>query len=144
MNTGVYLPSKILPAFVVVFTFSSCKTKRKQGKDADRENLSGSYTLASLTYKPNTASAAQDHTLLLDEPERHPVTILHVNRLCEDEDTTQDCLEQEDPGIKGNLISSEGIMDGVIQQFDNKGLVFYRPDFYMPGDRLVFTMKKRI
>jgi hypothetical protein len=141
MDTGVYLPSKILPAFVVVFTIAPPGNKDRKENNFNTTDLSGIYKLTSLMYKANINSKVQDNFLSVEQLGNNQVVVLHVNKN-EDKDLLHATPDPALPGIRGSIISNEGVMDGVIQQFDQHAFVFYRSDFYMPGDKLIFTLKK--
>jgi hypothetical protein len=129
--------------------FFSCKKEKtlETNCSINMQNLSGTYKLVAMQYKASPNTAEIDYLPFMDACEKDDDIILKPNGTYNYNDIGISCTPNEsDNGVwalNGNLINSDGIMNGTIKSFDCKTLVFYLDDYNMQKDRITVTMAKK-
>jgi hypothetical protein len=146
MKTKHYFSGFLLLTVLCVF-FSSCQKNKDENCTASVASISGSYKLTSLQYKINAGTPAQDYLVFLDACERDDIVTLNSNGTWSSQDAGVVCIPNgNDNGtwsLSGSIINSDGLIDGTIESFDCRTLVFFVADIYTNGDRLTFSMVKQ-
>ncbi len=135
-------------AILSVFLLSACK-KDPVEQDCQRTlaGISGSYKLTSLQYKMNASATPVDYLAFMDACEKDDVIVLKANGTYDYNDVGTVCTPSgTDNGVwsvAGNVITSDGMVNGVIESFDCQKLVCYIEDVYTTGDRLTMTITRQ-
>jgi hypothetical protein len=146
--------SKAMPAAVALLLTVATLSCKKEKTDPQPEpcvtnvaSLSGTYKLTALKYKQTATAAEQDFLALKDACEKDDLIVLNANGTYLYKDLGSFCSPSgNDNGtwnLNGNIIKSDGMIDGTIKSFDCKTLVVVTPDALVPGDQLVFTMTRQ-
>lgn len=128
--------------------FISCKKERDENACAlTTNNLSGTYLVTSLKYKPTSTSPEQDYLLLMPACSKDNLLQLKSDGTYRYIDQGIVCTP-EDSGngtwnVTGNQLESDGSLNGTIASYDCKVLVYYLEDTFTDGDRLTFTITKQ-
>jgi hypothetical protein len=139
----------ILIAFSTSCLFFSCKKEKSdsRGCSINMTNLSGAYKLTALQYKSTATSAALDYMAFMDDCEKDDIIILNSNGVYDYKDAGTVCTpEKKEHGtwqLSGNVLTSDGTMNGTIASYDCKTLIYYVENTVITGDRLTFIMVKQ-
>lgn len=133
----------LLLMFAVVS--SSCEKDRSEDCSINVSNLSKTYKLAALKYKLTTTSPEQDFLPMIDDCEKDDNIRLNSNGTYDNIDVGVTCTPSSDDqgtwSLNGNIITSDGMVNGNIESFDCNRLVMVISDVYTPGDRLIMTLQ---
>lgn len=140
---------QILLMVVCSFILFSCK----KGKDENpacgisMDGLAGSYKLTKMQYKASVGAAPVDFMNYLEECQLDDITTLYSNGTYKYDDRGSVCdpSESEDGVwvLKDKTIASEGIINGKVESYDCKTLVYYMADVLVEGDKLTFTAERQ-
>lgn len=110
-------------------------------------NLSGSYKLSALQYKSSASAAPVDYLATMDDCEKDNILILKSDGSYHSDDAGTVCSPSESGDgtwqLKGNTLTSDGTLNGIIDSYDCKTLVYHVDNALKTGDRLTFTMVKQ-
>jgi hypothetical protein len=144
--------SRTISIFAICIFFFSCTKENSHngntnGCSISMSSIAGTYKLTALTYKAGSSDPEVDYLAFMDDCEKDDLTTLNSNGNYNYNDAGTQCSPDGAStgtwSLKGNQMTSDGIMGGTISSFDCKTLVFYVADIYKAGDKLVFTMKKQ-
>ncbi|SKA37698.1 Lipocalin-like domain-containing protein [Chitinophaga eiseniae] len=127
----------------------ACKKEKSSpsGCDISVAGLSGSYKLTALQYKENASSAPIDYLAYLEACEKDDIMELKSNGTYTYHDAGTACAEPAtDHGtwtVTGKTLTSDGKLQGAIDSYDCKTLVYYVDNALTHGDRLTYTMVKQ-
>ncbi len=138
----------VVVALAAVFLFSACqKDPAEQACQRNLAGISGTYKLTSLQYKMNASATPADYLAFMDACEKDDVIVLKANGTYDYNDIGSVCSPSgTDNGtwsLAGNVITSDGMVNGVIESFDCQKLVCYIEDVYTIGDRLTMTITRQ-
>ncbi|WP_177192420.1 lipocalin-like domain-containing protein [Chitinophaga arvensicola] len=138
-----------LMSLAVSGLFFSCQ-KEKSGSPECSINvasLSGGYKLTALQYKSTATAAAVDYLAFMDACEKDDIITLDSKGTYDYNDAGTICTpEKKEHGtwqLNGNILTSDGTLNGTIASYDCKTLIYYVENTIVPGDRLTFTMAKQ-
>jgi hypothetical protein len=129
--------------------FFSCKKddSKPAGCSISMTSLAGSYKLTALQYKSDASAAPVDYLQPMDDCEKDNILILKDDGTYVSDDAGTVCEPAEDTHgtwlVKGNTLTSDGVLNGTIASYDCKTMVYYTENAIKPGDRLTFTMVKQ-
>lgn len=130
--------------------FTSCKKedRKEEACTLTMKGLAGAYKLTSLQYKVTSTSAPQDFLVFMPACEKDDVVTLNANGSYTYKDAGTVCTPDGNWSgtwsLTGNVLDSDGDeIDGIVQSYDCKTLVFYTDGVLMAGDRLTFTLQKQ-
>ncbi len=135
-------------AILSVSTLISCQKDPVEPEcQKSMSGISGNYKLISLQYKINNSAAPVDYLAFMDACEKDDLIILKPNGTYNYNDIGITCSPSgTDNGtwsVSGNVIISDGIVNGVIESYDCKKLVCYIENINIPGDRLTLTITRQ-
>jgi uncharacterized protein YcfL len=136
---------------VCAFIFFSCqKEKEKENTPAcgiSMEGLAGSYKITKLQYKASPEVAPADFMTYLEECQKDDITTLYSNGTYKYDDGGLVCEPNEsDEGVwlvKDKTVVSDGFINGTVESYDCKTLVYYMADVLVEGDKLTFTAERQ-
>lgn len=109
--------------------------------------LAGTYKLTALKYKAGADSPELDYMPFREVCENDDLIVLEANGTYRYNDLGQVCSTDGSGigtwSVAGNVIISDGIVSGTIQNFDCHFLTVYSDDFIIPGDRITLTIEKQ-
>lgn len=152
MKTILYKSAKAFSFLLAVsFILISCQKDVTFTPDntchTNMVSLAGVYKLTTMTYKVNPTAQAQDFLQVIPDCEQDDLVTLKADGTYQYRDLGNICDEDgSDTGtwsLQGNVIISEGTISGTIESFDCSTLTCYTANFYVPGDRITFSMKKQ-
>lgn len=127
----------------------ACKKEKSSpaGCDISVTGLAGSYKLTALQYKESATTAPIDYLTYLEECEQDDIMELKGNGTYTYHDAGTTCKESAaDHGtwtVTGKTLTSDGKLQGTIDSYDCKTLVYYVDNALTQGDRLTYTMVKQ-
>jgi len=144
---------KVTTAFTLV-ALLTCGTLFSCNKNPDVPtcevtvaNLSGSYKLSALQYKSSASAAPVDYLATMDDCEKDNILTLKSDGSYHSDDAGTVCSPNESGDgtwqLKGNTLTSDGTLNGTIDSYDCKILVYHIDNALKTGDRLTFTMVKQ-
>jgi hypothetical protein len=147
MTTGYFKIVKgMILLLMLVVVSSSCKKDRSEDCTISVSKLSGTYKLVALKYKVNAGAPEQDYLIFIDGCERDDHIRLNTNGTYDNIDIGVTCTpssnDQGTWGLNGNIITSDGLVAGTIENFDCNTLVMVITDIYTSGDRMTMTLQK--
>ncbi|RYY43839.1 MAG: hypothetical protein EOO06_19105 [Chitinophagaceae bacterium] len=128
--------------------FVSCKKDRPESAcTVSRSTLAGNYLVTAISYKASPSLPEQDFLLYM--PDCSKDNLLQLNA-----DGTYNYLEganvcdPSDAGsgvwsVAGDRVISDGTLNGTVQRYDCKALVYYLEDVLAEGDRMTFTITRQ-
>jgi hypothetical protein len=152
MNTNVVkLLRVVLAPFIGSLIFCACQKSPDETLDDECKinvkSIAGNYKLSSLTYKLAPSAPPQDYMIFFDDCEKDDVVFLSTNGTYTYKDQGTVCDPKGDDSgtwsLKGNTLTSDGVINGDIESFDCKTLVYALPDLYVEGDKMIFVMTKQ-
>ncbi len=150
MRTNYFFIAKnLLFTLAFVFAITSCQKNRSQEDSCARTiaGLAGTYKLTALKYKAGADSPELDYMLLREICENDDLIVLEANGNYRYNDLGLVCSPDGSGtgtwSVAGNVIISDGIVSGIIQNFDCHFLTVYSDDFIIPGDRITLTIEKQ-
>jgi len=129
--------------------FFSCKKEdsKPAGCSIDMTSLAGSYKLTALQYRADASAAPVDYLQFMDDCEKDNIIVLKDDGTYVTNDLGTVCTPSEDARgtwlVKGTTLTSDGVLNGTIDSYDCKTMVYYTDNSIKPGDRLTFTMVKQ-
>lgn len=138
-----------LTALAMSIVLLSCKKDKPAAPDCSisLNGLAGSYKLTKLEYKLTPTAPVQDFFQLMPDCEKDDVVTLKNNGTYTYADAGTVCNPNGNNGgnwsVNGNVINSDGTINGTISSYDCKTLVFYATGINLPGDKYTFTMVKQ-
>jgi len=129
--------------------FFSCKKEdsKPAGCSINMTSLAGSYKLTSLQYKSDASAAPVDYLQFMEDCEKDDILILKDDGTYVSNDVGAVCTPAENAEgawlVKGNTLTSDGVLNGTIASYDCKTMIYYTDNAIRPGDRLTFTMVKQ-
>lgn len=109
--------------------------------------ISGTYALTSVKYKRSDFATEQDWMIFMDPCERDDRIFLSANGTYTYTDIGLVCNPNGNEAgtwqLNGKTITSDGLINGTIEKFDCKTLVFYIPDIFEPGDKMTFVITRQ-
>lgn len=129
--------------------FFSCKKEDSKPAECSisMTSLAGSYKLIALQYKSDASATPVDYLQSMDDCEKDNILILKDDGTYVSNDAGTVCTPAEDVRgtwlVKGNTLTSDGLLNGTIASYDGKTMVYYTENAIKPGDRLTFTMVKQ-
>lgn len=129
--------------------FFSCKKEDSKPAECSisMTSLAGSYKLIALQYKSDASATPVDYLQSMDDCEKDNILILKDDGTYVSNDAGTVCTPAEDVRgtwlVKGNTLTSDGLLNGTIASYDGKTMVYYTKNAIKPGDRLTFTMVKQ-
>jgi hypothetical protein len=149
MRNTVYLSIKFLLLTSLVILGACQKEKNNSPSNNCPLNIftiAGYYSFTSLKYKQTSTSAEIDWMQFLAPCERDDEVFLSVNGTYTYTDKGLVCDPDGNEGgtwqLKGNTLTSDGLINGTIEKFDCKTLVFYVLDINVPGDRMTLVLTR--
>ena len=137
-----FMKKILLIASISIFAFSSCDKDDDDDCQTNVANLSGTYKLTALKYKPS-GMAEIDLYATLDACEKDDLTILNSNGTYSYQDAGTVCVPDGSYAgtwsLSGNTITVDGDQ-GTISSFDCNIVTFYQES---GGDRITFTYDKQ-
>jgi len=127
----------------------SCKKEKSSTSDCSisMTGLSGSYKLTALQYKTSANASPIDYLAFMDDCEKDDILILKSDGTYNVNDVGTVCTPSNAQNgtwlVKGNTLTSDGVLNGTVASYDCKTLVYYTDNSIVPGDRLTFTMVKQ-
>lgn len=127
----------------------ACKKEKSSpaGCGISLTGLAGSYKLTALQYKQGAATAPVDYLTYLEDCEKDDVLELKSDGTYTYHDAGITCKESAaDNGtwtVSGKTLSSDGQLQGTIDSYDCKTLVYYVDNALTNGDRLTYTMVRQ-
>jgi len=137
-----------LIAMVSGTLFFSCKKEdsKPTACSISMTGLAGSYKLTALQYKSDASAAPVDYLQFMDDCEKDNIIILKDDGTYVTNDLGTVCTPSEDAQgtwlVKGNTLTSDGVLNGTIASYDCKTMIYYTENALKPGDKLTFTMVK--
>jgi hypothetical protein len=133
--------------FILLGFITSCK-KEKTGTCARTvAGIAGTYKVASVKYKASTTAAEEDYYALMDACEKDDLVDLEANGNYTYRDEGVACSPSGTYSgtwaITANVIISDGIIAGTIQDYNCQNLIVYSTDVIIPGDRITLTISKQ-
>jgi hypothetical protein len=131
-----------------VLLFSCKKDNEEPACTTNATSVSGSYKIASVTYKENAAAAEVDfYTVIYAEPcERDDVLTFNANGTYQATDAGTVCTPAGGNSgtwsLSGNTITLDGDAS-TIESFDCKTLVVVTPDNLVIGDKVKLTLTRQ-
>jgi len=129
--------------------FFSCKKEdsKPAGCSINMTSLAGSYKLTALQYKSDASAVPVDYLQFMDDCEKDDILVLKDDGTYVSNDLGTVCTPAEDTEgtwlVKGNTLTSDGVLNGTIASYDCKTMIYYTENAIRPGDRLTFTMVKQ-
>jgi hypothetical protein len=136
-------------ALCACFLFGCQKDKDADGCTTDMPHIAGTYKLTALTYQNDGATAPKDFLPNIDDCEKDDLLELKANGTFVSHDAGTVCTPANDSqgtwGVNGKQITTDSgnFPTGTITSFDCKSLVYYVPDIYHNGDKLIFTLTRQ-
>lgn len=127
----------------------SCKKDKDPEPDCSItiQNLSGSYKLTALKYKPNATAPEIDYLAFMDACEKDDVVVLKTNGTYDYNDAGTVCTPSGTNNgtwsVNGNTINSDGTINGTIASYNCKTLIYFAENINTAGDKFTFTMVKQ-
>ena len=127
----------------------SCKKEESQpsGCSISMTGLAGSYKLTALQYKASAAATPVDYLAGMEDCEKDDIITLKGDGTYIYNDAGTVCTPvKSDHGtwqVKGNILTSDGTLNGTVVSYDCKTMVYYVENSLVAGDRLTFTMVKQ-
>ena len=148
MQTPYFNSVKTLLQLVLIpLVMASCQKETPDHCARTMAGISGTYKPTGLTYKPGSTSPEQDYFAIKDACEKDDLVDLNLNGTYNYRDIGLVCSpEGSNSGtwsVSGNRVISDGLADGIIQNFDCRTLVIAGSDVIVPGDRLTLTMERQ-
>lgn len=110
-------------------------------------SLAGTYKLTALQYKINATATPVNYLDYMDDCEKDNILTLKSNGTYDSDDAGTVCTPSETGHgtwqVSGNTLTSDGTLNGTIDSYDCKKMVYYVDNALRPGDRLTFTMEKQ-
>lgn len=134
---------------VCSFIFFSCKKEKNESPACgiNMDGLAGSYKLTKMQYKASADVAAVDFMNYLEDCQKDDITTLYSNGTYKYDDGGVVCEPSEsDEGVwvvKDKAILSDGFINGTVESYDCKTLVYYMADVLVEGDKLTFTAERQ-
>lgn len=136
--------------FVVTMAMSallSCKKDENKNCNKTLTGLAGTYILLSAEYKLNATSTPIDLKAAMDACEKDDQVTLKSDGTWIYMDAGTVCSPAgNDNGtwsISGDVITSDGVVSGRIQQYDCDKLVCVTQNVTIPGDQITQVLKKQ-
>jgi hypothetical protein len=129
--------------------FFSCKKDKNQEPDCSitMQNLSGNYKLTALKYKVTANAPEVDYFATMDACEKDDIIVLKSNGTYNYNDLGTVCTPSGTGNgtwtLNGNILNSDGTINGTITSFDCKTLSYYAEDINVPEDKYTFTMVRQ-
>ncbi|NLU92439.1 lipocalin family protein [Chitinophaga sp. Ak27] len=129
----------------------SCKKEKSSAPtptcSVNMVNISGTYKLTSLQYKSSTSTTPVEETDSWEPCEKDDIIILKSDGIYDFKDQGTVCNpsgnEHGTWALKGNTLTSNGILKGTITSFDCKTMVYVTENVLVQGDKYTFTMVKQ-
>jgi len=140
---------QILMMVVCSLIFFSCKKDKEETPacSISMDGLAGSYKITKIQYKASAGSAAMDFMNYLEECQKDDITTLNSNGTYKHDDGGLVCEPSEsDNGVwvvKDSAVLSDGLINGKVESYDCKTLVYYMADVLVEGDKITFTAERQ-
>ena len=138
-----------LMTMVCCFILFSCK-KDKDNSPAcgiSMDGIAGSYKVTKIQYKAPDSEDVLDFMEFMDECQKDDITTLYSNGKYKHDDGGLVCEPDEtDEGfwvLKDQTILSDGRINGTIENYNCKTLVYYMKDVLVDGDKMTFTAERQ-
>lgn len=100
-----------------------------------------------MTYKESASAAEENIFNNLDACEKDDLLTLQANGTYNYQDAGTHCdpvgNDEGEWSVNGNMISSDGVVGGVITSYDCHTLKYYVADVIVDGDKIYFTLTKQ-
>ena len=134
-------------AFILGFTFMSCKKDKDKSCDLTEQNIQGSYKLTSFKYKASSTTPEIDALNTLLEPcKRDDIVTLLANKTYQYKDAGTQCQPNGDEDGTWSLTGNTLYLDGDpadIGNFSCSGFTISTTDYYQDGDKVTMTYQKQ-
>jgi hypothetical protein len=129
----------------------SCKKDKSNdqssGCSVTVANLAGTYKLTALQYKLTASSQPIDYLTTMDACEKDDILTLKNNGTYVHTDAGIVCSPSESNegtwSLKDKTLTSDGILNGTVANFDCKTLTYYVENTLKSGDKMTFTLEKQ-
>lgn len=136
----------VMVSSIVLF---ACKKEKdnSSGCPVTVNNLSGAYKLTALQYTASANAVPSDYLAYMDDCEKDDVINLKNDGTYKEDDAGTVCDPIKTAAgtwqLHGNMLTSDGRLNGTIASFNCKTLVYYIDNAIKPGDRLTYTLEKQ-
>ena len=141
---------RIVLTLAVSMVLFSCKKDDKETPsscEVSAKGLSGSYKLTALVYKKSASATPVDYLAGMEPCQKDDILVLKADGTYDYPDTGITCSPDESASgtfeVKGNTLTSDGILNGTVASYDCKTLVYYAENTLEAGDRMTFTLVKQ-
>lgn len=147
MKTSTMKQALLAVSFGIALFSCSKEKSSTNGCSISMTHLSGTYTLKALQYQASANAAPADYLATLEDCEKDDIITLKSDGSYQYDDLGITCSpsgnEHGNWEVKGNALASDGMLNGVIDSYDCKTLVYHYDNALMPGDKLTFTLQKK-
>lgn len=140
---------QILMMVVCCFIFFSCKKEKNDSPACgiNMDGIAGAYKITKIQYKAPDSDDVLDFMRFTEECQKDDIITLHSNGKYNHDDGGIVCEPSEtDEGfwlIKDKTIVSDGRINGTVESYDCKTLVYYMADVLVDGDKMTFTAERQ-
>lgn len=133
---------------MLIFLFSCKKNNPDEPCVTTTASVAGTYKQTSVTYKASATAIEEDYfsTLWPNACDRDNLYLLNANETYQYKDAGAVCSSPGDDNGTWSITANTLVVDGQsvpIKSFDCSALVFTFPDYYKPGDVMIFTWTRQ-